>query len=299
MLKFTGGIALTCGLSWPLTENILQAETKPGSFIVEGAGNPSGYSIRELARKMFESVGGIQKFVSKGDVVVLKPNVSWAQPPHLSATTHPEVIEAVVELCQEAGAKKVRIADNTIHDARRCFAVTGVGKVAEKTGADLIFPRSALMKDMNLKGERIDLWPVYTPLVEADKVINLPVAKVHALSGLTLGLKNWIGAVGGRRPALHQDIHKTIVDLAGFFKPTLTLIDATRIMIANGPSGGSESDVKPMHRMILSNDPVAADTKAAELFGKTPDNIKFIQIAESRGMGTTDIGKLNRFQVSV
>ena len=95
------------------------------------------------------------------------------------------------------------------------------------------------MRKMKLHGHRLDVWPVFVPLVEADKVINLPVAKVHVLSSLTLGMKNWIGAVGGRRNALHQDIHLTIVDLAQFFNPTVTLIDATRIMIANGPSGGS------------------------------------------------------------
>ena len=248
---------------------------------------------------MFESVGGIHQFISKGDVVVLKPNISWAQPPNLAATTNPEVLQAMIELCQEAGAKTVRIADNTIHDARRCFAVTGAGQVAEKTGADLIYPKSSLMKDMNLKGERITVWPVFTPLVEADKVINLPVAKVHGLSGLTLGIKNWIGAVGGRRPALHQDIHQTIVDLAAFFKPTLTLIDATRILISNGPSGGNESDVKIANRLILSNDPVAADTKAALLFGKKPEDLAFINIAEKRGLGVSDLGKIRQYQVAL
>jgi uncharacterized protein (DUF362 family) len=299
IFKLTGGIALASGLSFPLGSTVSYAETKSASWIVEGSGQSAGYSIKALTRKMFESAGGISSFISKGDVVVLKPNVSWAQPPQMAATTHPEVVEAVIELCQEAGAKKVRIADNTIHDARRCFSITGVGQVAEKTGAELIDPKSSLMRDMNLKGERINLWPVFIPLVEADKVINLPVAKVHGLSVLTLGMKNWIGAVGGRRPALHQDIHQTIADLAGFFKPTLTLIDATRIMIANGPSGGSEKDVKIMNRLILSNDPVAADAKGAGLFGKNPMDIGFIKIAESRGMGTSDMGKLTHFQVSL
>jgi uncharacterized protein (DUF362 family) len=299
IFKLTGGLALAGGLSLPLGLRAGHAETQPANWIVDGSGQTAGYSIKTLIRKMFESAGGASSFISKGDVVVIKPNISWAQPPHLAATTHPEVMEAVIEICQEAGAKKIRIADNTIHDARRCFSVTGAGRVAEKTGAELVDPKTSLMKEMNLKGERITLWPVFTPIVEADKIINLPVAKVHGLSGLTLGMKNWIGAVGGRRPALHQDIHQTIVDLAGFFKPTLTLIDATRILIANGPSGGDEKDVKTMNRLILSNDPVAADAKAAALFGKNPVEIGFIKIAESRGMGTSDMGKLNQIQVSV
>jgi uncharacterized protein (DUF362 family) len=299
IMKLTGGIAVSCALSFPLRSNRLFASTPPDRWIVEGTGQSPGYSIKNLTRKMFESAGGIRSFISKGDIVVIKPNISWAQPPHLAATTHPELLQAVIELCQEAGAKKIRIADHTIHDAGRCFSVTGAGAVAEKTGAELIVPKSSLMKEMNLNGERLKLWPVFTPMVEADKIINLPVAKVHGLSGLTLGMKNWIGAVGGRRPALHQDIHQTIADLAGFFKPALTLIDATRIMIANGPSGGNEADVKIMNRMILSNDPVAADATAAGLFGKNPLDVGFIKIAEERGFGTSDMEKLTRLQVFV
>jgi uncharacterized protein (DUF362 family) len=135
--------------------------------------------------------------------------------------------------------------------------------------------------------------------VEADKIINLPVAKVHALSVLTLGMKNWIGAVGGRRNALHQDIHQTIVDLAKFFNPTLTLIDATRIMISNGPSGGRESDTAVKNRLILSNHPVAADAKAAGLFGLDPGRIGFIRIGQQRGLGTYDLSRLEQKQVTI
>jgi len=252
-----------------------------------------------LTRKVFEAAGGIQKFVSKQDVVVIKPNISWARSPDLAATTNPEVLEAVVELCQEAGAKKIRIADHTIHDARRCFAITGAGMVAKRTGADLVYPRSSLMRNMKLQGHRLDVWPVFVPLVEADKVINLPVAKVHSLSGLTLGMKNWIGAVGGRRSALHQDIHLTIVDLAQFFNPTITLIDATRIMVANGPSGGSSSDVAISNRLILSDDPVAADAKAAGLFNFRPQDIGFIHLGEKWGLGTYEFQKLLRHKVII
>ncbi|MFO7987223.1 MAG: DUF362 domain-containing protein [Desulfatiglandaceae bacterium] len=168
--------------------------------------------------------------------MVIKPNLSWARAPDLAATTNPEVLEAVVTLALDAGAKKVRIADHTIHDARRCFGITGAGTVAKKTGADLIFPRSSLFRRMDLRGERLNVCPVLIPLVEADTCINPPIAKAHGLSGLTMGIKNWIGGVGGSRSSLHQDIHQSIVDLALFFKPTVTLIDATRIMTRNGPA---------------------------------------------------------------
>ena len=275
------------------------AESQKKAFMVEGIGQDKGYSVKELTRKVFESAGGMKRFVSKGDVVVIKPNISWARPVQLAATTNPEVLEGVVELCQEAGAKKVRIADNTIHDARRCFSLSGARMVAENTGAELIFPRSSLMREMKIHGHRLDVWPVFVPLIEADKLINLPVAKHHALSTLTLGMKNWIGGVGGRRSALHQDIHQSIVDLAQFFKPTVTLIDAIRIMTRNGPSGGSLSDVAEKNTLILSDDPVAADARASQLFGKNPENLGFIRLGKKWGLGTDDFLSLDRKQVSV
>ncbi|MGD9105522.1 MAG: DUF362 domain-containing protein [Desulfobacterales bacterium] len=300
LLKISGSLALTGAMTWPFQKTISAwAGSTNKKFIVEGIAQNREYSVRELARKVFEATGGIQKFVSKQDVVVIKPNISWARPPDLAATTNPEVLEAVVELCQEAGAKKIRIADHTIHDARRCFAITGAGMVAKKTGADLVYPRSSLMRNMKLQGHRLDVWPVFLPLVEADKVINLPVAKVHSLSGLTLGMKNWIGAVGGRRSALHQDIHLTIVDLAQFFNPTITLIDATRIMVSNGPSGGSRSDVAVSNRLILSDDPVAADAKASGLFNFRPQDIGFIRLGEKWGLGTTEFQKLRQHKVII
>lgn len=300
LAQISGGLALTSAVSWPLSES-LSAWAAPvdRKFIIEGVGRKNDYSIKDLTIKVFAAAGGIEKFISRQDVVVIKPNISWARAPHLAATTNPEVLEAVVELCREAGAAKVRIADHTIHDARRCFAITGAGMVAKNTGADLIFPRSSLMREMKLHGHRLDAWPVFVPLVEADKVINLPVAKVHVLSHLTLGMKNWIGAVGGRRNALHQDIHQTIVDLARFFKPTVTLIDATRIMIANGPSGGRVSDVSSANRLILSNDPVAADAKAAALFNLSPEKVGFIHLGQKWGLGTYRFENLVQQQVEI
>ncbi len=300
LFQISGGLALTGILSSPLQKKFTAwAGPINEKFIVEGIGQSNGYSVKALTRKVFEAAGGIQRFVSKQDVVVIKPNISWARAPQLAATTNPEVLEAVIELCQEAGAKKVRIADHTIHDARRCFAITGAGMVAKKTGAELVFPRSSLMRDMKLQGHRLDVWPVFVPLVEADKIINLPVAKVHVLSGLTLGMKNWIGAVGGRRSALHQDIHLTIVDLAQFFNPTITLIDATRVMISNGPSGGRISDVEVKNRLILSDDPVAADAKAADLFNYRPEEIGFIRLGNKWGLGSYELQKLSQRKVVV
>ena len=298
MLKLSGGLALAGAVTWPVESRVrAAAASESANFISEAIGQTQGYSIKALTRNLFETAGGIKRFVSKGDVVVLKPNISWARRPEMAASTNPYVLEAVVELCQEAGAKKVRIADNTIHDARQCFALTGAGMVAKNTGADLVFPRSSLMRNMGLKGNRLGIWPVFKPLVEADVLINVPVAKHHSLSTLTLGMKNWIGGVGGNRYSLHQDIHQSIVDLARFFKPTVTLIDAIRIMTKNGPSGGSTSYVQEKNTLILSNDPVAADAKAALLFNRKPKNLGFIRLAQRQGLGTYDLQTLDQKKV--
>ncbi len=300
LLKWSGCITLAGSARWSLFELPQARATEPNQkFIIEGIGQSDNFSVKDLTRKVFEAAGGMGQFVSKGDVVVIKPNISWARPPHLAATTNPEVLQGVVELCQEAGAKKVRIADNTIENAKFCFSVSGAAAISKNTGADLIYPSSSLMREMKLQGHRLDVWPVFLPLVEADKVINLPVAKDHILSSLTLGMKNWFGAIGGRRGSLHRDIHPNIVDLAQFFKPTITLIDATRIMTRNGPSGGSTSDVVKKNTLILSDDPVAADAKGALLFGKKPQDIGYIRLAKKWGLGTHDFSKLLQKKVSV
>jgi uncharacterized protein (DUF362 family) len=300
LLKWSGCITLAGAARWSLFElPAAKAAATNQKFVIEGIGQTDTFSVKKLTQSVFEAAGGIRQFVSKGDVVVIKPNISWGRPSKMAATTNPEVLQAVIELCQEAGAKKVRIADNTIENSKFCFSVSGAENVAKITGAELIIPDESLMREMKLQGDRLDVWPVYLPIVEADKLINLPVAKDHILSSVTLGMKNWFGAIGGRRGSLHREIHPNIVDLAQFFKPTITLIDATRIMTRNGPSGGSTSDVVIKNTLILSDDPVAADGKAALLLGREPRNIGHIKLAKKRGLGTYDFSELVQKKVSV
>jgi len=299
ILRISGGLAFGSAVGGVFPSLASSAAAEERGFIIDGICESGDYDVKALTRKVFEAAGGIGRFISKGDVVVVKPNLSWARRPELAATTNPIVLEAVVELCLEAGAKKVRIADNTINPARRCFAVTGANMVAEKTGAELVYPRKSMMRDRNLRGHRLTEWPVFVPVIEADKLINMPVAKHHNLSGLSLGMKNWIGAVAGRRGALHQDIHQVIVDLAQYFKPTLTLIDAIRIMVRNGPSGGRQSDVSIRNRLILSSDQVAADARAAGLFDVSPESVGFIRLGQKWGLGTSDFDSLDQRRVTL
>jgi len=297
LAKLGGAAALTVGFYGTLhgrasqveAENIVQ---KTADFRVKGVSNKvvvvqgvGQTSPATLVKEAVSRLGGLEKFVSRGDVVAVKVNVSWDRSAELAANTNPEVAAAVVGLCLDAGAAKVNLVDNTINAAERTFRNSGLEAAAVRSGARLIYPASRLFKTMSLGGRRLDQWEVYTPVIEADKLINLPVAKHHGLTRLTLGMKSWIGAVGGNRGALHQDIHQSIADLARFFQPTLTIIDATRIMVGNGPSGGRLSDVVVKNTIIAGTDQVMVDAAALPLFDMYPDEIGYLMLGENQGLG--------------
>ncbi len=256
-----------------------------------------GPSARKSTIAAINALGGIKKFISKGDIVLVKPNMSWDRRPEQAANTNPEVVTTVVELCLNAGAKRVRVVDNSINDARRCYKRSGIADAARKAGAVVEYPDARKFKDMNIKGKVLKNWPVYRDAIESDKLINLPIAKHHNLSRLTMGMKNWIGMIGGRRNRLHQQIHESITDLSFFFKPNLTVLDASRILTENGPQGGSLSYVKKMDTIIAGTDQVAIDSYGATLFGLKGEDIGYIRIAHQRGLGQMDLQKVNFLQL--
>jgi uncharacterized protein (DUF362 family) len=148
-----------------------------------------------------------------------------------------------------------------------------------------------------MRGDVLDNWPVYTPLVNADKVINVPVAKHHNLSKFTGGMKNWYGILGGRRNRLHQSINISIADLATFMRPTLTILDATRVLLRNGPQGGNIDDAKDMHQVIASIDPVAVDAYGATLIGVQPEAVEYLKLAAERGLGVAQWDRVSHVEV--
>lgn len=255
------------------------------------------------ADKMVEAAlspfGGMGQFIQRGDKVVVKPNVAWDRTPEQAANSSPEVVEAVVRQCLKAGAGEVIVADVSCNDPYRCFSRSGIEKAALSAGAKIIFPREDFFLPTDLKGDVLKVWPVFKPFLEADKVINIPVVKHHSLSGCTIAMKSWYGILGGRRNQLHQDIHASIADLAGAVRPTLTIIDATRILVKNGPTGGSASDVKILNTLVAGLDEVALDTYAAGFLGLAAEKIPFLKLAEARGIGSTDIGSIEIKSISV
>ncbi len=261
-------------------------------------------TIRESVRKALNALGGMDKLVSKGAKVVIKPNIAWNQKPEFAANTNPYVVAALVELCVESGAGSVRVFDHTCSsNPRPSYENSGIADAARKAGAEVLYVNKNLFRELPIPdGKALKSWSFYEDLISADKVdvlINVPIAKHHSTSRLTMGLKNVLGMVGMDRGALHKDIHPKIADLNRVVKVDLTVLDAFRILRNHGPTGGRLEDVdnSPEHarRIVVSTDPVAVDAYGATLFGLSSNDIGFIKEAHEAGIGELDF-KLKGFE---
>ncbi len=252
-----------------------------------------GPSPDQIVRAAIGALGGIGAFITKGDVVVVKPNIGWDRTPEQAANTNPEVVATIVQMCFEAGAKKVKIFDRPCNDARRTYVQSGIQAAAEKVGAEVSFIDEKKFKDVSIKGQVLKNWPLYTELFEADKIINVPILKHHRLGLLTMSLKNWMGMMGGQRGQIHQRLAESLADLALVIKPTLTVLDAVRVLTDNGPVGGDLKDVKKLDTVVAGVDQVAIDTYGATLFGMKPADLPTVTVAAAAGIGQMDLNKLN------
>jgi uncharacterized protein (DUF362 family) len=256
-----------------------------------GSGGPvlaiakSSRDAAELTRRAVEAMGGMKRFVSNGDVVAIKPNIGWDRLPVHAANTNPLVVAELVRLAFDAGAKQVVVTDASCNEPNRCFQRSGIWQAAYDLGAKIVLPAAHRFREMRMKGDVLDLWPIYTPLVNVDKVINAPIAKHHNLSKYTAAMKNWYGVLGGRRNRLHQNIDVSIADLATFMRPTLTVVDATRVLVRNGPQGGNIDDAKDIWQVIASTDQVAVDAYGCTLIGEKRQNIPYLAMGHERGIG--------------
>jgi uncharacterized protein (DUF362 family) len=251
-----------------------------------------GESPAALVKAAVETLGGMGKFVAKGDVVMIKPNIGWDRTPEMAACTNPEVVKTLVELAFAAGAKKVTVMDNTTNQAQRCYARSGIQAAAKAAGADVPFVNPRRIKKMAIKGEWLKDWEVIEDFVEADKIINVPIVKHHSLCRATIGMKNWLGAIGDPRNQLHQRLDEAMVDLASFFKPALTVLDAYRILVRNGPQGGRPSDTKLLKTIVAGKDAAAVDAMGATFLDIPPAELPYLKFAAARGLGRIDLEKL-------
>jgi len=258
-----------------------------------------GVSPARITKAAVDGLGGMKRFISKGDIVVVKPNIGWDRTPEYAATTNPEVVSTVVRLCYEAGAKQVKVFDRSVVDPRRCYKQSGIADAASAVGGIVSYVDDRKFRDIKLPGIALKSWPLYTEIVEADKIINIPIAKVHSLSTLTLGIKNWMGIMGGSRGRMHQRIEGSLVDVAMSMKPTLIVLDAVRILTANGPQGGDLVDVKQLNTVIAGTDQVAVDAFGATLFGLKGVNIGYIVAGSKAGLGMMDLSKVKIKKISV
>ncbi len=235
-----------------------------------------------------DAVGGIKRFVKPGEKVTIKPNIGWDRTPEQAANTNPILVAQMVRLCLQAGAREVVVTDISCNDPRRCFLRSGIRDAAEKAGAIVLLPRDEDYLTTDISGEMLNTWPVLKHFLQTDRLINMPITKQHSLSACTIGMKNLYGILGGRRNQLHQRIDQSIVDLAAFSHPTLTVVDSTRVLLRGGPTGGSLDDVAIENSVICATDQVAADSRACEFLGLTGDQVGHIVLAQEAGLGTVD-----------
>ena len=291
-LKVAGGVAglAAAGAVFPAAGEAAPASSSKTAAV----GAATGPNVSDNVRRAIAAAGGIGAFVSRGDVVVLKPNIGWDRRPEQAADTNPALVVAVAELCLTAGAKSVRVFDRTCNEPRRCYVNSGIQEAVEKFAAkagvsgtvriyhveDRKFIRTAIPGATAMKE-----WELYKDALEADKVINLPVAKHHSLAGITLGLKNMMGVMGGNRGQLHFNLADCLVDLQRRIPARLTVIDATRVLLRNGPSGGNLADVTPFNTVFASGNALAADLAAADrIFGFKAADVPHLKKALESGL---------------
>ena len=277
--------------SFQIVPEILAAE-KPSPLV----SHATDKDYHKLVAQVLEPLGGISKFVNTGDNVVIKPNMAWDRNPAQAANTHPQVIKALVELSLDAGAKKIMVFDRTCNEERRCYVNSGIQEAMETVKdrrLKYFHPDSRKYVPVDIKrGKAVRQLSIYRDALEADTYINVPVAKHHSLSRLTLGLKNSMGVLGGDRGQMHHNLGQKLADLATVVRPKLTLIDATRILLRNGPQGGDIDDVRVMDTVIASADPVACDAYATTLFDLQPEDISSTVAAYNMGLGEMDLTRM-------
>jgi len=251
-------------------------------------------------KKALEAIGGISRFVKKGKRVVLKPNMSFARTPDFSATTHPVVVATVAQACVEAGAQQVLVLDHTLQRAELCLERTGIRDACKNIPGVhvLALQERKFFREIKIpQGKVLERVEVMKEILEGDTVmINIPVAKSHSATGVSLGLKGLMGTIWDRESFHSQyNINQAIADLGTVIKPQLTILDATRVLASGGPGGPGE--VKKPNLIIAGVDPVAVDSYGVSIVPWYGQNFKGRQVehllvTHQRGLGKIDIDQL-------
>lgn len=246
--------------------------------------------------------GGMKTFVKPNQTVVVKPNIGWDTTPERAADTNPGLIKRIVEHCLQAGAKEVYVFDNTINNWSRSYKNSGIEKAVKDARGKLVPANTEnYYQEVTIpKGKRLKTTKVHELILEADVFINVPVLKSHSSTRVSIALKNLMGIVWDRRYWHRNDLNQCIADFGTFHrKPDLNVVDAYNVIMRNGPRGVSKSDVTNMKAQILSTNMVIADAAATKMFGKDPDTIAYLRIADEMGVGTRNLEGLSIKRIKI
>lgn len=246
---------------------------------------------RMLAKGIAE-VGGWNQWIKPGATVALKPNAAWASTPEQGGNTTPRLVEACLQAIKDAGAKRINMPENPCSPAERAFSMSGIGEVAKSAGAHLYAPaKAAHFRAMAFPDARaLKGADVAVDVLDCDCLINMPVAKNHGSTKLTAAMKNWMGSVQDRGHWHRTDLHQCIADFNGFIKPSINIVDATRIMLTKGPRGPGQ--LAHPNEIVIGFDAVAVDAYLATLFNYQPMEIGFIKHAHEQGIGCGDLSRV-------
>jgi uncharacterized protein (DUF362 family) len=252
-----------------------------------------GGTPEQMLRKALDAVGGLAHYIKPGDIVLVKPNVAFDRSPALGATSQPALLGTLIKmLLVDCRAQEVRVCDNPIESPSDCFMKTGLRKATEAAGGRVYLPDTNAFRVLSTPGAKLieRWWFFHRPFTNVDKVIGLAPVKDHNLCHASMGVKNWYGLLGGTRNQFHQDIHEIVSDLSIMIRPTLTLLDGTKILMENGPTGGDPSNVVTGDVVMAALDSVAQDAWAFEHLLRRPKNDlpKYLHKAEEKGSGRVD-----------
>ncbi len=303
--KKSTAVAGAAGLSLLLDKSGLWAQdataaSTPAAELPAGASELVAIKGGEpdvMFNKAIQALGGMERFVKKGQTVLLKPNMSWNSGPESGANTNPALVKSIAEACVKAGASKVYVMDHNIQG--NAPETSGVKAAAEAGGAVFVVGDDSSMykqvENPKAKAKGCQKIAVHEMVMNCDVLINIPVLKSHGGAKLTMALKNLMGCVDDRK-VYHKELDQSIVDFVFYRKPDLNIMDAYRVMTTGGPMGrGNFKSIMPK-MLFISSDIVAIDTVGeaqAVAWGmvKTGD-ARHIKMAAEAGLGEADLKKV-------
>lgn len=297
-LRITTGFAI--GLSLPTKLFAEEKKTVSGPIIGVARGEKSA-----LVKAAVDALGGIEKFIKPGDRVLVKPNISFSANTEWGATTSVEIIKQTVELCLEAGASKITIIDYPLANPELCIEKTGVKQAivdSEKVNLLMLGKERQFVNVEVPKGKELKTIKIARELKKVDKFINLPTAKSHSATGVSLGIKNLMGLIWERSYLHRIDLHRAIAELGLVLKPDLTIVDATRVLTSGGPGGPGKTVI--LNTVIAGTDMVAVDAYTvgiSQWYNKSfiGRNVKYIAYAHEIGLGEIDTEKMDIKEIRV